>query len=920
MRRRVVVLGILSFLLVTFCAVASAQSSLESMQLLTPEAGWASTGRQILWTADAGAHWRDITPTMGSTGSLASIFFLDSARGWILLADRDRDTGAARFNLASTISAGASWSITPLNVPDIDPSRGLSDRGWIDFVDPLHGWLMVRMNGNTAVSIGVLLTTGNGGKTWESPSPGPPIAGPLHFVTTKIGWLAGGPEEALYVTYDGGNSWQQVSVAVPPQMHSSAQPTYDPPMFSDSVHGFLAVGFSGPDDQNQELALFASNDRGRTWRMGDAFPQETSAWATTATGSSWIIARTSGRMLAINTRPSSKLGASIPPTDVSADIGDIVGNAPVRQLSFASITQGWALAAGMLLSTDNGGVTWMNVTPKEAKNAHGTLSSEPGQPLSGSDASAGASKQAPSAGTDAMIPSIVQQLGFDITRVIPTSDMQTWWYDSPFWNTGVYLPGSQNRGTDANLTPAWIAAVQSQGWGLIPIWFGRQAPCACAQGSTPGHCVPFTSTISSTITTATQQGMSEASAAIKSANTLGFSPTIIYHDMENYTPSSPPSACDLAVIAFLDGWVSGLHNAKHAAGVYGNPLPAQDDFSQVSPLPDDVWIAQYPLPPNPPKVTTWGLGSLKDNLWVSDQRIHQYLPNVPTTYGGTASHTIDPDIVDATIVAGNGSKSYNFAYSGISYPSAIVTYAIGINNINGSNGQPINGSGQVGQVVGYYEDSAGGVHGFLYNRGAASPFTSIDYPQASSTYAAGINDAGEIVGYYLDASGQHGFLYNPSASPPFRSIDYPSALSTGAQGINDAGQIVGSYYAGGGISGFLYNPRTTPAFNSIDYPGALSTYANGINGDGQIVGTYRDLSNNSAGFLYEAGTPSPFNCPGAQSTVPLGINNNGQVVGFYFDSITTYGFLYQAGSCSVVDGFYGINDNTQLAGYVLGIP
>jgi probable HAF family extracellular repeat protein len=131
---------------------------------------------------------------------------------------------------------------------------------------------------------------------------------------------------------------------------------------------------------------------------------------------------------------------------------------------------------------------------------------------------------------------------------------------------------------------------------------------------------------------------------------------------------------------------------------------------------------------------------------------------------------------------------------------------------------------------------------------------------------------------------------------------------------------VGSYYAGGGISGFLYNPRTTPAFNSIDYPGALSTYANGINGDGQIVGTYRDLSNNSAGFLYEAGTPSPFNCPGAQSTVPLGINNNGQVVGFYFDSITTYGFLYQAGSCSVVDGFYGINDNTQLAGYVLGIP
>jgi photosystem II stability/assembly factor-like uncharacterized protein len=209
-------------------AAAFSQGSLQSMHLLTPQVGWAASSRQLFWTTDAGLHWNDITPAMASQSQkLASIFFLDGSRGWILRVDHNPATGEPQFDLAATASAGSSWSTTRLDVPDVDPSRGLSSQAWVDIVDASHGWVMARMNGNTAVSIGVLLVTEDGGATWKSPSLGPPIAGPIRFVTPKQGWLAGGPYDGLYRTNDGGDTWQPVTVPAPPQMHPTAQARYD---------------------------------------------------------------------------------------------------------------------------------------------------------------------------------------------------------------------------------------------------------------------------------------------------------------------------------------------------------------------------------------------------------------------------------------------------------------------------------------------------------------------------------------------------------------------------------------------------------------------------------------------------------------------------------------------------------------------
>ena len=57
----------------------------------------------------------------------------------------------------------------------------------------------------------------------------------------------------------------------------------------------------------------------------------------------------------------------------------------------------------------------------------------------------------------------------------------------------------------------------------------------------------------------------------------------------------------------------------------------------------------------------------------------------------------------------------------------------------------------LGQIVGYYDD-ASGHHGFLYSGGI---YTTIDDPLATGgTVATSINDLGQIVGYYDDASGR----------------------------------------------------------------------------------------------------------------------------------------------------------------------
>ena len=74
------------------------------------------------------------------------------------------------------------------------------------------------------------------------------------------------------------------------------------------------------------------------------------------------------------------------------------------------------------------------------------------------------------------------------------------------------------------------------------------------------------------------------------------------------------------------------------------------------------------------------------------------------------------------------------------------------------------GINDLGLAVGYYQDSTGSQHGFLYNTGNGQ-YSFLDDPSAAFdngvevTQITGINNQDEITGFYTDASGAaHGFV------------------------------------------------------------------------------------------------------------------------------------------------------------------
>jgi probable HAF family extracellular repeat protein len=113
-----------------------------------------------------------------------------------------------------------------------------------------------------------------------------------------------------------------------------------------------------------------------------------------------------------------------------------------------------------------------------------------------------------------------------------------------------------------------------------------------------------------------------------------------------------------------------------------------------------------------------------------------------------------------------------YSYSTLNEPlSTYGTNALGINDS--------------GQIVGYYVDSNPFYHGFLYSGGT---YTTLDDPSARNTggtFAEGINASGQTVGYYGGSVGNHGFLYSGGT---YTTLDDPSATQgTYAYAINDAG-------------------------------------------------------------------------------------------------------------------------------------
>jgi hypothetical protein len=111
-----------------------------------------------------------------------------------------------------------------------------------------------------------------------------------------------------------------------------------------------------------------------------------------------------------------------------------------------------------------------------------------------------------------------------------------------------------------------------------------------------------------------------------------------------------------------------------------------------------------------------------------------------------------------------------------------------------------------GDIVGWYLDSGGVQHGFLQPKGGAA--VTVDNTNGT-TNLEGINNKGEASGLYTDTSGnRHGFIYNISKGT-FTELTVPGSTFVEVWGLNDNGVVaIDGENTSGVFVGYLYCPTT----------------------------------------------------------------------------------------------------------------
>ena len=245
---------------------------------------------------------------------------------------------------------------------------------------------------------------------------------------------------------------------------------------------------------------------------------------------------------------------------------------------------------------------------------------------------------------------------FDACAAPPLTTMQTW-TSSPYDGVGVYVGGVNRSCSQPNLTSSWVTAVSLQGWRIIPIYVGHQAPCTARPNA-----------IEFTTTTAALLGAADAADAVLQAQALGMLPgSAIYGDMEHYYSASDV-ACRTAVLGYVSAWTRELHRLGYLSGMYANLTSGAKHLSEayISPAyarPDALWIARWDA-----NSTLTGWAGIPNAQWPNHQRGKQYRGDHDETYGGVKIN-IDSDRFDAPVAT-------------VSYPYQ-VTSAVDLNGRSG---------------------------------------------------------------------------------------------------------------------------------------------------------------------------------------------------------------------------------------------
>jgi photosystem II stability/assembly factor-like uncharacterized protein len=310
--------------------ISNTRFSLRGVSAVDARTVFASgDGGTWLVTTNAGLTWRAATVPGAESLDFRGIRAIDE-RIVYLMSSGPGD----KSRIYKTSDSGVHWTLIYTNpVP-----KGFFDA--IAFWDAQHGIVL----GDPVDGRAVILTTDDGGKSWNRQSPPPALPDESSFAGSNTGltlfgsreaWFGtGGPGAArVFHSKDRGRTW---TVATTPIRNDSPTAGIFSLAFRDAHHGF-AVGGDYTKDKEDRQNIAVTSDGGLTWSaLTDAGPKgfrSAAAVATIAFAKLWIVTGTSG-------------------SDISRDGGKtwkLFDSGAYNALSFAPTGEGWAVGP-------NGGV------------------------------------------------------------------------------------------------------------------------------------------------------------------------------------------------------------------------------------------------------------------------------------------------------------------------------------------------------------------------------------------------------------------------------------------------------------------------------------------------------------------------------------------------------------------------------------
>ncbi len=637
---------------------------LDQFNMLTTTSGWILLNQRLFWTSDAGQTWDEVSPSLPSGSSVQDVQFIDSNTGWMLWTMIAPD-GSSLFQLAHTTDHGVTWVIDSLSLFESGEIASHTEKAEIGWFDTQTGWISVKQISSSNFSLGTLFITSDGGGTWRRSTL--PVADHIYFNDPQIGWAIGGPTgDQIFKTPDGGTTWQTLRPDDVPEKTLAV--AYMP--FYSGGQGLLIMTHLGLDNS---LEVYSLKNPSEKWLPVNRLTLDVQPGAialsildaqnfvATIPGTRSIVRMMDGELNVLDNEDG--LSTSIVELDmVSLDVGwaksvdSSCATAPSSDNEAVSV---FCSSTTRLLRTIDGGITWQSIVLPLVQSDAAPLGI-----FSNNDATTMNSLSS-LGNTQVFIGH-----GFDKCEIPTLSQLQAWWGHSPYKVVNLYVGGSARACENSTLTSSYLKQLYRQGWKFIPTWVGPQAPCT-----------GYASRISNDVTTAYNQGVTQANSAVERLAELGLTypdktGSVIYYDIEYYGTNAN---CRNAVNSFMNGWVSQIHARGNLAGVYGSTLcnTGLSDFLNIANIPDVIWPARWYHNPGSgyydPNANVWDLGScIPNDVWADHQRVRQYEGSHNENWGNL------PLEIDSNVLDGVVAIPYGFFVKSINRENANPTDATSV--------------------------------------------------------------------------------------------------------------------------------------------------------------------------------------------------------------------------------------------------